>query len=248
MIIETPLRKLLAAALVAAAFTAAPAAADTLLVLEGRTSGFEIGERRQEPLDTRVEIWIGASAISRDDGKRGAVLSGDRLTLVDHVNRAYSVLELPVDLSAMLPPEMRRMIDMWKMDVAVTATDERREIDGWKTRRYDVELTNAIGMAIRNRLWVTRDLDIDYGQFQKLSAGLASLQPGGDAAMKELAQIEGFPVLLETTADMGGTTIESSERLVSVEDREPPAGHYAAPAGYTEREFDPAAMSAPGGS
>lgn len=245
---RTPTRPLALAALAAAALTlaaAAPAAADTLLTLEshrgpGPETGPGDGPAAEEETAT-VEVWIGDGRIRRDDGRVAMALDGDRLLLINHDESTYSVLELPVDLESMLPEDMRRMAAAWKPQVSVEPSDESREIGGWKARRWDVEVTSPMGLAIHNRLWVTRDLAIDYAVFEQLTRALASLQPGGGAAMDELAAIDGFPVLVESTADFGGRTMESSERLVSVEQREPPAGLYQPPEGYDEKPFDPAA-------
>jgi hypothetical protein len=238
----------LAAALALAALaliSAPPATADSLLTLESHRGGAPGAEPGGGPAaeeeTSTVEMWIGDGRIRRDDGRVAMVLDGDRLLLINHDEETYSVLELPIDLESMLPEEMRRMAATWKPQISVEPSEESREIGGWKARRWDVEVTSAMGLAIHNRLWVTRDLDIDYAAFEQLTRAMASLQPGGGAAMDQLAAIDGFPVLVESTADFGGRTMESSERLVSVERREPPAGLYQPPDGYTETPFDPAA-------
>jgi hypothetical protein len=231
----------LAAALVLAAglAAAAPAAGDTLLTLKNHRDGFRHEGMSQPPHDATVELWIGDGRIRRDDGTMAVVVSGDRLLLVNHETRSYSVLGLPVDLETLLPESMRQTAEMWKLAVEITPREETRRIGDWNAKRYDVELTNALGLAMSSTLWITGELEVDLAPFRRLSSVLASLQPGGAETMRPLAELPGFPVLLETTADMAGTVVRSEERLQSVERREPPAGLYEPPAGYAERAFRP---------
>jgi hypothetical protein len=68
---------------------------------------------------------------------------------------------------------------------------------------------------------------------------MASLQPAGDAIVEKLLALEGYPVRTTTKATMMGTTIQTSEELVSVETKAPAAGWYAPPADYTLKRFNP---------
>jgi hypothetical protein len=82
---------------------------------------------------------------------------------------------------------------------------------------------------------------MDYDRFQRLSLTLAAMQPGGAGGVAELAKVDGFPVYQVVRVDMGGTTARSSEKLESVEEKDPPAGLYDPPAGYAEEPFNPGA-------
>jgi Domain of unknown function (DUF4412) len=231
----------------AAALAALPVAADTLLTMSSHHDAYEVGGQSYPAEDATTEIWLGEGRIRRDDGKTGAILRADdnELILVHHPSKTYSLVKLPIDFAAMVPAQARPMLEMWKVKTAVTATDESKKIGDWTARRYDVEVTNAMGLAVHTELWASRDVPIDYDRFAKLSLTLASLQPGGADAAGELAKVEGFPVLQETTMDLEGHSLSTSEKLVSVEQRDAPAGTYDPPAGYTEKEFNP--MAPPGG-
>lgn len=218
----------------------AGAGADTLLKLESHRGAFDFQGEEQPAADTAIELWLGKDRIRRDDGRTAAILRRDqkRLLLVNHEDKTYTGVDLPIDFDAQIPEEFRQAAEMWKMTAKVTATDQRKKIGDWNARLYTVELTNAMGLAIRTELWASRDLAIDYDDFKELSLALAELQPGGGATAEELAKIDGFPVLQQISVDMSGEAMESTERLVSVEERDPPAGVYDPPAGYNAKEFD----------
>lgn len=227
-------------ALLFAVALASTAGADTLLRLKAHQDPVEVaGQVRQEAIDTEVEVWIGDGRISRTDDATKLILTGDELVVANLERRTYSVLELPIDLDELLPPEARQMAEMMKIDATVTATGESREIGGWKTRGYEVTITNPAGMAVKIDLWATTDLDVDYAAYRRLASQMMAMQPGGETLLAEMEKIEGIPVLQTTTIDAGGAVVESSEELISSEKKEPPADAYEVPEGFerTEQPF-----------
>jgi hypothetical protein len=65
-----------------------------------------------------------------------------------------------------------------------------------------------------------------------------SAQPIGSEWMNKFWEIEGFPVLAESSVEVRGQQVRTREELVSVEEKQPAEGTYAPPAGYTQEEFD----------
>lgn len=226
----------LAAVLFAVALAGA-ADADTLLRLKIHQDPVEVGGQvREAAHDDEVEVWIGDGKISRTDERSKLVIHGDELVIANLVDRTYSVLELPIDLDELLPPEARQMAAMMKLDAEVTATGESREIGGWKADGYRVEITNPSGLAVTIELWATTDIDIDYEAYRRLSSQMSALQPGGEDLFEEMKKIEGIPVLQETTVDSGGAVIASREELVSAEKKEPPEDAYQIPDGFKKTD------------
>lgn len=237
-----PRRPRLALALLAAVAVAAfslPAAADTLVTLASRERG--MGD--QAAREATVTMWIGDDAIARDDGRTRAILREGELVLVDHESRSYSVLALPVDVASLIPPEMRelagQMMQMMRMDAEITPTDERREIGRWDARRYQVHLTNPMGVAVAMDLWLSEEVELPAARVKELSRALAEVQPGGGGWVAELTALPGFPVLQETRVTVGRDEMTSREELVSIERKPAPASAYAPPADYAERPYSP---------
>lgn len=226
------------------AAAAAPAAADTLVTIVSR----EQGPGDQPPREGIVRLWIGDDVVARDDGRTAAILRQTELVLVDHESRSFSRLALPADVAAMIPPEMRelagQMMLMLQMHADVTPTDERRRVGRWDARRYAVELTNPMGMAVTMDLWLSEEVELPVARLEALAEALAEVQPGGAGWVAEINALPGFPVLQETRLAVGDDQITTREELVSIEEKPAPAAAYAPPEGYQETPFDPLPMDA----
>lgn len=235
----------LAAALLSLALTGT-AGADTLLVLKAHQDAGVIAGQEQQAQDGTVELWIGDGRISRNDDEVKFVLRSDEVVIVNHAERTYSVLELPVDLMKLLPPGMEQAAEMWKAKAKVTPSEERRKIGEWNTRRYTIEVSNAMGLAVRTEMWTTTELDIDVEAYHRLGRQMLALQPGTAELAAEMAKVEGFPVLQETTVDIRGGKVTTREELVSVAVKEPPADAYGPPEGYELTDLPMPAAAPPG--
>lgn len=221
---------------------AGAAGADTLLTLKAHQDAFAIAGQQQDARDATVEVWIGDGQISRSDDQGKFVMRENQVVIVNHRDRTYTVLDLPVDLAEMLPPGMEQQVEMWKIEAEVTPTEERREIGDWSARRYDIEVTNPMGLAVSTEMWASTEVDIDFEAYHKLARQMLALQPGTEDLVAEMSKVRGFPVLVvqETMVDGAGTTVKTREELVSVEKKEPPADAYGVPEGYIldESPFD----------
>ncbi|HSL83110.1 MAG TPA: DUF4412 domain-containing protein [Thermoanaerobaculia bacterium] len=244
---ERPMQKTILALTAALAFAGA-AAADTKLEMKSHTDAFQMMGQNQPARDSDVTFWIAPDRVVRDDGTGAFIYRGDqdKLYVVDHEQKSYSVLSLPVDFLALMPAEMRAQMEgflqQMSLNATVTPTDETQEINGWSARRYDVSMANGMGMKIDSTVWATTEIDADLDAFKGLYAAMGSLQPGGQDAVAEMMKIEGVPVLTETTVSGMGSSFSSKDELLSASQAEPPAGTYEVPEGYTENEFNPMAQ------
>lgn len=230
----------------ALALSAAPAVeADTLLKMKNHTDAFQVMGQSQPAQDNEITVWIGDDRAYRSDGQTAVLLRLDqqKLYLMNPEDRTYSVLDLPVDFTEYLPPEMKQqmeqMLDAMTMSATVEPTDERKELNGWNTRLYRVNLSNEMGMSVASEVWVTEDVAVDLGSFKEMTRAMASLQPGAAAAAEELLKIDGVPVLMESEITAMGGSTSSREELISAETKDAPAGTYEVPEGFTEQEWSP---------
>lgn len=239
----------LVAALAVSVFAVPAAEADTLLKMKSHTDAFQVMGQTQPASDEEITLWIGDDRVLRSSADHAALLRLDqqKLYVIDRAAKTYSVLDLPVDFTAHIPPEMKQqmgqMLQAMEMSATVEPTDERKEVNGWSSRLYRVNLSNQMGMTIDSTVWVTNDVDVDLATFKEMMRAMASLQPGAGAAAEELLKIDGVPVLMESAiSGMGGSTT-SREELVSAETQAAPAGTYEIPEGYTEEEWNPMAQA-----
>lgn len=223
---------------------AGSAGADTLYTMKNHTDAFEVAGQKQPAKDAQIQVWVQGDKLRRDEDGQSMIVRLDqkRLYLVDHEDKTYSEIALPIDLRKMMPKGSEEMADQiaagMKVSVQVTPRDENRKVNQWNARRFDVAIQSAMGMKIAMTLWVSKEIE-SFAPFNKLAATVASLQPGSAAWVAELEKIDGFPVLQETNVDALGARFGTREELVSIETQEAPAGAYEPPAEYKAQPYNP---------
>ena len=229
------------AALFVVLLTAGAAAADIKIVKMTHRDGFTMMGQNQPPSDVEQTTWIGADRMHMDQGDTATIVRADigKLIVVNHADETYSILDLPIDLEKLLPPEMAKgFLAMMTFEVTVIPTDEYKTIGDWKVRLYNMTMTSKM-MSAEAAMWATTGVDLDQDAYHLLHEEMVSLQPGMAAAAREMRQIKGIVIEQETVMTMmGNTTVKSSDTTVSIEELEPPTGIYEPPADYTEEPFD----------
>jgi hypothetical protein len=239
-------RAVLFALLCLLAATPGVTGADTLFTVKSHTDAFQVAGQKQPEKDSQVKIWVSGDKMRRDDEDQSMILRLDRnrLYMVNHETKTYSEIPVPIDIRKMMPKGSEAMADQiangMKLTVQVTPKAETRKVNQWNAKRYDVAIQSAMGMKISSTLWVSKEID-GYLPLNRLSATLASLQPGSAAWVKELEKIEGYPVLQESSVDALGAKFGTREELLAVETRDAPAGAFEPPAGYTAKPYNPIA-------
>ncbi len=221
----------------------AAAAADFKIVQAHHQDGFTMMGQTQEPTDEQHVTWLGDRRMRMDQGSTSTVVLPDenKMFIINHDDSTFVVVDLPVDLNAMLPPGMgEQMMKMMQFDITVTPSDETKTFGEWKARRYDMKLSSAM-MNMSSVLWASTDAPIDASSYLSLYGEILRLQPGMDAMVDKISQIDGFVVAQDAEMSMsfmGDTTVASSDRVLSIEQVEAPAGTYAPPSGYTRKDFN----------
>jgi hypothetical protein len=215
------------------------AVADIKVVKQTHQDGFTIMGQTQPPEDRQQTTWIGKDMMYMDQGDSATIVRVDlmKLYVVDHTTKTYQVLDLPVDLSTLVPPEMQPMLAMMQFEVTVTPTDEHKQVGEWDARRYDMAMTSQM-FSMKSTMWVTKVAGYDAEAFNSMYVHLNSLQPGMADAVKEMSKIEGLVVEQQGVMTMMGSEVGTSEKTISIDNIDAPAGTYDPPEGYTEKPFD----------
>jgi hypothetical protein len=227
------------AALSIVLFAAGFAAADIKVVKNTHQDGFSIMGQTQPAEDRQQTTWIGADRMSMEQGDGVTIVRLDlmKLYLINHDAQTYQVLDLPIDLSTLVPPEMQPMLAMMQFTVTVTPTEEYKQVGEWNARRYDMVMNGQM-FSMNSTMWVTKVPGYDPKAFNSMYVHLNSLQPGMADAVKEMGKIDGLVVEQQGVMTMMGTEVGTSEQAVSIDQMAAPAGTYDPPAGYTEKPFD----------
>ncbi len=167
------------AALFVVIFSAGIAAADFKVVKQTHQDGFTIMGQTQPPEDREQTTWIGKDMMYMDQGDSATIVRVDimKLYVINHAAKTYHVLDLPVDLSTHVPPEMQPMLAMMQFEVTVTPTEEYKQVGEWKARRYDMSMTSQM-FSMKSTMWVTKVEGYDPEAFNSMYVHLNSLQPG----------------------------------------------------------------------
>jgi hypothetical protein len=215
------------------------AVADIKVVKQTHQDGFTIMGQTQPPEDRQQTTWIGKDMMYMDQGDSATIVRVDtmKLYVIDHTTKTYHVLDLPVDLASLVPPEMQPMLAMMQFQVTVTPTEEHKQVGEWKARRYDMAMTSQM-FSMNSTMWVTKVAGYDPEAFNSMYVHLNSLQPGMAEAVKEMGKLDGLVVEQQGVMTMMGNEVGTSEKTISIDDTEAPAGTYDPPAGYTEKPFD----------
>jgi hypothetical protein len=242
--VSTRAVRALALALPLAAALAAPARADLMLRLKGHIEGFKVGARAQEPRDADVNIWLSGDKMRRDEGPLSAIVRLDRkkLYLINHTDKTYSVVDLPVNLAKLVAKgdqeRFQQFVAESQIKARVAPAAETRKIHGWSAHRVDVELSNSHGLRVSTQMWLTKELG-PYGAYNTMNGVLASLQPNSAEWSRKIRELDGFPVYQETTVNVGGASFKSKEEVVTVETKEVPDVTYDPPLGFNPVPYDP---------
>lgn len=236
-------RRALTALLSVLFLTAGWAAADSRIVQQTHQDPFTVMGQSHAAQDQEQVLWVGSDRMRMDQGETSTVVRLDlgKMFVIDHAAKTVSTLDLPVDLKALMPPGMgEQMLKMMAFQVEVTPQEETRTVGSWKAHRYDVVMSSPM-MTVKATYWATRDVDLDMDSFYGLYQKLLSLQPGMAEVAEKLRAIDGFVVDQEAVATMpmmGDVAMKTTQKVVSVDQRDAPAGTYEPPAGYTSKPFN----------
>ncbi len=233
---------------VLAAVTIAAWASDVRLVLETETSAYSIMGQQTPAESGEVTVWISGSNVRRDEDNASYIgrFDDNELYIINHGERSYSRIELPISWTDFVSEGERAMMEQImgssQMDVVVIDTGERDTIGEWSVRKYTIDISGPMGIRINQEVWMTTDIDIDIVAYEKLAQELAALAPGGGDWIEEIQAIEGVAVQSDMITEVMGAEMRNRERLKSAETMEAPEGAFEPPADYRETPPGPEIM------
>lgn len=238
------------AALALAALAAAPAAADRLLTLKSHTDAMQVMGQNTPAQDDIHHYWFGSDAIRQDTGAVSTIIRFDqkKMIWINHDEKTYSTLDLPIDFKKLVPPEMapmmEQMMGMMGGSAKVAPSDKAGSFGGFACKYYKVDVSMAM-MNMAMDMCLSDKMPVDYQRYQTLLDSQSEMLPSSKW-MKELSKIPGFPVRTDSTTTVMGKSFKGYQELVSSEEKAAPAGTYEPPAGYKEQPFDPMGQAAAG--
>jgi hypothetical protein len=213
-------------------------AADVYVKVRTHTGAMEVMGQKVEATDVDNEVWIGGTKMATVTKDASFIVDLDKNVafLVNHATRSYVESALPLDFAKLLPPEAAPMLGMMQMSATVAPTTETKTIGKWACTGYDMTI-NMMGMPLKVRIWASTQVPFDYVQFQEkmMPAVLQGQMRLNAASVAEFAKIKGYQIASETTGEMMGAKINSTQEVLEMVEKTAPAGVYAPPAGYTKK-------------
>jgi len=211
--------------------------ADTLIRQTTHTDAFSMMGQDQPARDETQEIWIGQDQMTTVTKNMTIIVDTNRkvLDMVNHANKTYVEMALPLDMSQYLPPQMAQMMSATKVTVTPKGTTQR--INQWNCDGYDVLMDMGM-MKMNIAIWATTDVPFDWAQVQeKLSSQVmkASMRLD-DAALAEFKKIKGYQVKADIAMELMQSQMKASTTVTEISPKPAPAGTYDVPAGYTKQD------------
>jgi hypothetical protein len=223
--------------LIAACLLVGLAAADTKIVEQHHADAFEVMGHSQPASDDEVTTWMSDQKMRTDRGDQSFIVRLDqkKLYIIAHGQNKVLEADLPITLESIagkMAPMIEKQMAAMKMTATVTPTDERKTIGEWPVRKYTIDADSQM-MNMDIEMWVTKDVPVDPQAVMDMQAVLSGLQPGMDELTEEMKKIEGYPVQQTITMEMMGAKQKRTQKVVSIEEMEAPAGTYDPPADYS---------------
>lgn len=228
------------ASFAALALLAGVARAGDLVVTKEKHSDAMPGQAATDTVET---MWVGKDRMRVEEGTSITIVRGDlkKMYLIDSKAKTYSAVDLPIDMKKYIPAEMAPMLEhLGSMKATVTPTTETKKIGEWEATRYTMTLAMPMG-GMTQEMWIVKSLGAEYPGWRELAGAVMSQSPFMGNLAEEMKKIDGMAVLVERTMKTPGGEMKAREAVKSIETKEPAAGLYDLPEGYTEKPFDPMA-------
>lgn len=218
---------------------AVAASADIYVKSKSHTDAFAMMGQSQPAKDEITEQWFnddqfaaitpGATIIA--DLKKNAIY------IVNNNQKTYIESALPFDFTKILDPQVAQMMgQMMKMTVTAAANGQKKTIGQWKCAGYDVTI-NMMMMPMKLAVWASTDVPFDLAKFRNLYMNVMKAQMRLDeASVQEMMKVQGYWISTEMSMEMMGAKMHTTNEVVEIAKKTPPAGIYSVPAGYTKKD------------
>ncbi len=231
------MKKSLTCVLIVLAFGTSTLLADVYVKQISHTDAFSIQGREQPAQDDVIHMWMGKDKMAVEMPQQKIVidLGKDVMLWINHKNKSYVEMTLPLDPEKYFPSQMMQM--MGNIKVTVIPTGEKQKIGEWDCESYEMSM-NVMMMNMKQTIWASTDVPFDWKDYSqkmlpKLSQATMFLS---EESLQELMKIQGFQIKTETSMDAMGNEMKSWQEVQEIGKKTPPAGIYAAPEGYAKKD------------
>lgn len=221
--------------------------ADTRVIILNHTDGFAVGDQEVPPKDLEYVYWIGENRLQVDQGSHSHIVRPDMgvMLFVDHVDRSYFVLELPIVREELIPPDFdRQTLEMTEFNTRITPSGASKQFGDWRAQGYEVVMTSP-SIALTYTEWATEDVPFDNSAMASMYGEVVKLVFLTGNYHEESEKIGGFTIAGEGQMSMPTIGVEGIGLkwfTKQIDELSPPEGTYIPPRGYVKKPFDFLAM------
>jgi len=189
--------------------------------------------------DSVTEAWI--------SDQKMVSITRNRITIVDTENNqafvinkndnTYAKTGLPIKMSKLVPENIAAYLKSFQYTGTVTETGETKKIGKFKCKGYEVNSYLLYEGSKVNEtdslIWVTSEVPFDLKKHANMRTNLHRLRNFSDGFITELNKMQGFSIASETLFYPKGFSVKSTAEVVEMSVKDPPAGIYSVPDGYT---------------
>jgi hypothetical protein len=182
-------------------------------------------------------MWIGKNkmAMIGKDGSFIVDLENMLVLMINHTNKTYIPMTIPIDLNAYFPAQLMQM--MGDVKVSISPTGNSKTIGTWKCEEYTMEM-NMMMFTTKGTIYATTDVPFDWKAYQQemyASFAQATMRLS-EESVKEFQKIKGFQIQTEMVVNMMGTEMKTVQIVEEITKKAAPAGTYTVPDGYAKQD------------
>jgi hypothetical protein len=181
----------------------------------------------------------------QDDGDATSIiirLDKNKVFILNHIEKAYSEMDLPINLEDNLTEEAKQIIKVMKISSSVEETEETRLIRGWKSQKFTADISiymMGMEMPMTMEIWASKKTGINLRTFHKFYSVLLAINPFTKDLMEDFKKIDGYPVLTKISMQVKGVETTSLEEVLTIEETKAPRGIFDLPSEYSRIAYNP---------
>lgn len=219
--------------------------ADLYLKIVNHTDALTVDGKTQPARDVPYEMWVGQDQLAGVNYNGPTVVldfARKVLLKVDHQNRTFLELPLPLDRAHLEP---LGMLPMFSGTATVTPLHQQKQLGDYRCDGYLVTM-KVMGREMQRTIWATAQVKPEFSRYLNTYSRRDAMHFMDPESLRQMQKVAGFQIGLEATMETPGGPVKSTGRLQVMEERTPPAGIYSVPEGYRRQE--PVSPGGPGAS
>jgi len=229
--------------------------AEVYMKQKRHTDETKVMGKTQPAKDEITVTWLGKDRARMDhDQDKSTIILLDKNVIIslDHTKMTYTEMQIgeweksieeAVNKDAKTEEDkegakkalgfLKGLTSLVKFETKVTETKEAKRIKDWNCRKYILKVAMPM-VKMTSEIWATEDIRVDFSLYRKISNAMMAGMPGMQESLKEMEKIKGVMVYSESSGSAMGADVKSTEELLEIADKTPPAGAYEIPKGYVK--------------